>query len=268
MRPIIAAPILIALSNACSNSKEGGDAGAASDTTGVGGGSTSDGSNAVSTTNSDGSGGASTTGGVPCSAAQYTHTFEFGAIFEGWGISSYSTSHLIPGIDVGAGGAGGEGGDAGQGSGTRIELDTSEGAPGSPEGSLELVVPFDGPAQLLLLEHVFSTGMNFEGTLVTAQIKLDSGLIVGPSDTGTANLVLKATDSFVYHPGPRVVLDPSAGWVTLSIDPDTPTTDAAAAGYTACQIREIDIEIHTGDTGNYQQAVVHVDSIAVTPKDQ
>ena len=147
-----------------------------------------------------------------------------------------------------------------------MELDTSDGAPDSADGSLKLTIPFDGPAQLLLLGQVYNTSLNFTGTLVTAQIKLDSGLGLGPSDGGRANLVLKSTDGFIYSPGPAVVLDPSAGWTTLTLDPDVPSAEALAAGYTACQIREIDIEIHTGDTGNYREAVIHIDAISVAPK--
>jgi hypothetical protein len=170
-----------------------------------------------------------------------------------------------------AAGEGGEfpGGTGGTGpTGTTMELDTSDGATDSPNGSLKLTIPFDGPAQLLLLAQVYNTNLNFAGTLVTARIKLDSGLSVTPSDTGRANLVLKSTDGFIYSPGPAVVLDPSAGWTTLTLDPDAPGADATFAGYSACQIREIDIEIRTSETGSYSQAVVHIDAIAVTPKEQ
>jgi hypothetical protein len=81
-------------------------------------------------------------------------------------------------------------------------------------------------------------------------------------------LVLKSTDGFIYSPGPAVVLDPSAGWTTLTLDPDAPGAEATFAGYSACQIREIDIEIRTGDTGSYREAVVHIDAVAVTPKER
>lgn len=247
-------------------------------------------------TTSSGSGGSGATGGsAPCTVEQYTHSFEFGAIFEGWEISTYSSPSLVPMTPMGSGGAssgasaggtagestdaeggaGNEGGESPSGeggessgpavSGTLIELDTSEGAPDSPDGSLKLTIPFDGPGQLLLLGRLFNTGLNFIGTTVTARIKLDSGLIVGPSDTGSANLVLKTTGAYIYDAGPAVVMDPSAGWVTLTIDPDAPSVAAASSGHYACDVREIDIEIRTGDTGSYQQAVVHIDSIAVTP---
>ena len=42
--------------------------------------------------------------------------------------------------------------------------------------------------------------------------------------------------------------------------------DSPSRVYTAVTFARIDIEIHTGDTGNYQQAVIHIDSIAVESK--
>ena len=283
-----------AIASCGDSGKGGGGAGATGGSASGAAGSTSAGvggkGTAGSGTGGAGTGGSSTagsssggTGGdnTACAAAPYEHTFGFGALFEGWTISSFSTPSLVPmegtgGTPGGSGGisgndAGGEGGDSPGGTGggptgTIMELDTSDGAPDSPNGSLKLTIPFDGPAQLLLLGQIYNTNLNFAGTLVTAQIKLDSGLSVGPSDTGTANLVLKSTDGFIYSQGPAVVLDPSAGWATLTLDPDAPGADALFAGYSACQIREIDIEIHTGNTGSYREAVVHIDAVAVTPK--
>jgi hypothetical protein len=252
----------------------GGTAGSGMGGTGMAGGGTAGGGRGGS--GGGGSGGAN----AACSAAPYEHTFGFGALFEGWAISSFSTPSLVPVPGTGGMGgssgsgmvAGGEGGDAPGGAGgtspmgTIMELDTSDGAPDSPDGSLKLTIPFDAPAQLLLLGTVFNTGLNFTGTSVTAQIKLDSGLITGPSDTATANLVLKSGEGFIYYAGPATVLDPTAGWVTLRLDPETPSAEALAAGYSPCAIREIDIEIRTGNTGSYQQAVVHVDAVSVAPK--
>jgi hypothetical protein len=285
------------LAAACSNSNDGGAttaAGSTGGTGGIGSGTEAGGMGGGGTSSTSGGAGGTTSGSggsvsPACAAAPYNHSFDFGAIFEGWEISSFSSPNLVPMTPMGSGGttsgaggdsaggdsAGGEGGEgpSGEGgapsptlSGTLLELDTSDGAPDSPDGSLKLTIPFDGPSQLLLLGHVFNTGLNFTGTLVTAQIKLDSGLVSGPSDTATASLVLKATEGYIYYGGPSVVLDPSAGWVTLSIDPDTPTAESVAAGYYACDVREIDIEIHTGETGSYQEAVVHLDAIAVAPK--
>jgi hypothetical protein len=245
-------------------------------TAGSGTGGSGTGGSSTAGSSSGGTGG----GNPACVAAPYEHTFGFGALFEGWTISSFSTPSLVPtGGSGGSGGtggsdAGGEGGDFPGGTGgasptgTIMELDTSDGAPDSPNGSLKLTIPFDAPAQLLLLGQVYNTNLNFTGTLVTAWIKLDSGLSVGPSDTGRANLILKSTDGFIYNAGPAVVLDPSAGWTTLTLDPDAPSAEALSAGYNACQIREIDIEIRTGDTGNYRGAVVHIDAVAVAPKER
>jgi len=261
----------------------GGSASGAAGATSAGAGGNGTGGTGTGGKSTAGSSSGGTGGGNPvCAAAPYEHTFGFGALFEGWAISSFSTPSLVPmggsgGTPDGSGGtagndAGGEGGDFPGGTGgasptgTIMELDTSDGAPDSLNGSLKLTIPFDAPAQLLLLAQVYNTNLNFAGTLVTARIKLDSGLSVGPSDTGRATLVLKSTDGFIYSPGPAVVLDPSAGWTTLTLDPDAPSAEALSAGYNACQIREIDIEIRTGDTGNYRGAVVHIDAITVAPK--
>lgn len=251
-------------------------------------------------------GGGATDGPDACAATAYDHSWEFGAIFEGWTISSYSTPSLIPmasapaaALELSAADAGGaelgdaaapdaagpapspdaaipvvDAGDSGTseppaaetGVGTLMELDTTEGAPDSPNGALKLTIPFDGPGQLLLLGNVFNTALNFEGTLVTAQIKLGSGVITSPADSAYANLVLKATDSWVYFAGPAAVLDPSAGWVELTLDPDAPSSSALSAGFTACEIMEVDIEIHTGDSGTFTEGIVYVDQIAVAPK--
>lgn len=257
--------------------------------------------------NQVGAGGTNAVG--ECTAEPYAHSFEFGAIFEGWSISTFSTPSLIPmeptafaalqvvpddaGVsdagnpDAVVADAGALDGGAPVGlvpdastlfppdastpvapgfTGTLMELDTNEGAPDSPNGALKFTVPFDGPGQLLLIDHVFNTGLNFEGTVVSAKVKLASGLITGPADTATANLVLKSTDSWVYYAGPAVVLDPSADWVTLTLDPDAPPASVQAAGFVACDVREIDIEIHTGATGTFQEAVIYIDSITVAPK--
>jgi hypothetical protein len=193
--------------------------------------------------------------GPTCTAPQYTHTFNFGAIFEGWALlPQFSTPSLVPDPSLDAG------------VGTTVELDMTDGSPAPPNGSLKLTIPFDGPGQLLLLAQNYDVGVNLTGTRVTARVKLDSGLIVGPSDTGRINLVLKSGSGYVYAPGPSVVLDPTAGWVTLMADGDVPNADALGAGYMPCDVREIDIEIRTAATGMFRPAVMHIDTIAITSK--
>ncbi len=197
-------------------------------------------------------------GGMACGTPQYTHTWGFGALFEGWGVSAaYSVpSSLVPMPAA----------DGAAASGTTLDIDQSEGNPSPPSGSLKLGIPFSGPNQLLLLNNLFTTGLNLSGTRITAQIKLDSGVISGPSDTVTAYLVLKSTTAYNYLPGTAVVLDPSVDWITMTIDGDMPTVDSVGIGYNPCDVRELDIEIHTGGTGNYHAGVIHVDSIAITSK--
>jgi hypothetical protein len=58
-----------------------------------------------------------------------------------------------------------------------------------------------------------------------------------------------------------VSLDPTAGWVQLSIDVNNP--GQLPVGYDPCDVREIDVSIQTGGTGTYTTAVMHIDTIAI-----
>jgi len=145
--------------------------------------------------------------------------------------------------------------------GTKASIDTSDGFP--DKGALRLDIPFSSPSDTLLLQQLYSTAENFTDTSVTAQIKLLSGVISGPSDTVKAFLILKSTTAYVYAAGTSVVLDPSAGWMTLTLDPDTV---ASFAGYTPCDIREVDIEIDTAATGNFIPGTILIDTVKVEPK--
>jgi hypothetical protein len=60
-------------------------------------------------------------------------------------------------------------------------------------------------------------------------------------------------------------LDATVGWTTLKLDSDSPLP-APPLGYTPCDIREIDVIIQTADTGDYMEAVLHIDTIAVAAK--
>src|SRR5262249_26099903 len=103
------------------------------------------------------------------------------------------------------------------------------------------------------------------GTVVTAKIKLDSGLYGDPNAIARAFLTAKSGAGYLYAPGASINLDAGEGWVTLTMDGDQPG-GAAPIGYVACDIREIDVEIDTGNSGTYVPAVVHIDTISVTSK--
>jgi len=200
-----------------------------------------------------GGAGGATSDAATCPTAQYTSTSAFGAIFDGWVIAGNSTFHLVPMV----------GEDGGPPTGSKLELDAADGSP--TNGSAKLTIPFTGPVEEVIFAKNFAPGVNLSGTTVTAQIKLDSGLITGPTDVGTAFLVLKTGETYLWAPGTSITLDPTAGWVSLSLNPDAPNPQLPF-GYSPCDVREIDLIVQTGAVGNYRQAVVHIDTIAITAK--
>jgi hypothetical protein len=229
--------VIVALTAAaCGSDAAPGDGGAGSGGTGGRGGT-----------------GGTADGGASCPTPQYTATTAFGAIFDGWIIGPNSTYTLVPAPGV----------DGGPATGTKLELDTTAGSP--TNGSAKLTIPFLNTQEELLFAKLYAPGVNLSGTTVTAQIKLDSGLITGPTDQALAFIVLKSGPDYTWAPGNSITLDPTAGWVTLTLSADAPSPGIATT-YTPCDIREIDIIIQTGTTGMYKEAVMHIDTIAIAPK--
>ena len=72
----------------------------------------------------------------------------------------------------------------------------------------------------------------------------------------------KSTSGYLYAPGPDIALDPSVGWMTLSVSADAPSA-VVPPGYTACDIREIDVVVQTGNSGQYNQGVIRIDTITL-----
>jgi hypothetical protein len=217
------------------------------------GGAQADG--AAGTTGSAGragtSGGGGTGGGRACPTAQYTATTAFGAIFDGWAVAANSSPGLAPMADP----------DGGPATGTKLELDTADGSPAA--GSAKLSIPFSMPGEEMLFAKLYTPGVNLAGTTVSAKVKLDSGLITGPTDTGTAFIALTSGAAYTWAPGTSITLDPTAGWQTLTLLANAPSPGLPTE-YEPCDIREIDVIVRTGDTGMYRAAVVHIDTIAIT----
>jgi hypothetical protein len=191
-------------------------------------------------------------GNPACLGAKYSHSSTFGAILDGWVVAGNSTpSSLAPVVSA----------DGSTTSGTIVEIDNTDGMPATPvRGSVKLTIPFDAPAEELLFAQNMNS-LNMAGETVTAFIKLNSGLNVGPANVGRAFLALKTTTAYNYAMGNAVPLDSSAGWVQLSIDVSTPPSPPA--GYDPCDVKEIDVVIQTGGTGVYQTAVMHIDTISI-----
>jgi hypothetical protein len=233
---------------ACSGSSSGGIGGATGHDAGNDAGSGGKG-----TGGKPGTGGAPGMGGNPaCMGPRYMHTSTFGAILDGWVVAANSTPGTlapVPGVD------------GGPGTGTQVEIDNTDGMPATPVvGSVKLTIPFDQPNEEMLFAQNMN-GLNMKDEVVTAYIKLNSGLNTGPVNVGRAFLILKSTAAYDYVAGPSVSLDPTAGWVQLSIDVNNP--GQVPQGYDPCDIREIDVSVQTGGSGTYTTAVVHIDTISV-----
>lgn len=199
-----------------------------------------------------GAGGSGVGGSTACLAPKYSHVSTFGAILDSWVVAGNSTPGTlapVPGVD------------GSPGTGTQVEIDTTDGMPLTPVvGSVKLTIPFDQPNEELLFAQNMN-GLNMMGETVTAYIKLNSGLNTGPINVGRAFLILKTTAAYNYVAGPSISLDSSAGWVQLSIDVNNPPMPPQ--GYDPCDVREIDVSIQTGATGAYTTAVMHIDTIAI-----
>jgi hypothetical protein len=239
---------------ACSGGSSGGGTGGMTGSTDAGhdAGTGGKGTGGKGMGGAQGMGGAA--GSAACLAPKYSHVSTFGAILDSWVVASNSTPGTLAPIP---------GGDAGTpGGGTKVEIDTTDGMPRTPVlGSVKLTIPFDQPNEEMLFANN-SNGLNMMGQTITAYIKLDSGLNTGPVNVGKAFLILKTTAAYNYVAGPTISLDPSAGWVQLSIDANNPQP-ALPPGYDPCDVREIDISIQTGGTGTYTTAVVHIDTISI-----
>src|SRR5207237_7091748 len=125
------------------NGGMGGAKGASGDGTGSGGkGSGGKGMGGA------GMGGAAGAVSLACSQPKYSHTSGFGAILDGWVVAANSTPpSLAPTLDA----------DGGTISGTKVEIDKTDGSPGTtPVGSVKLTIPFDQPNEMML----FAQNMN------------------------------------------------------------------------------------------------------------
>lgn len=222
----------------CGSSNANNDSGIPSGAGGKGGGS--------------GAGGGGVDAGSTCPTAPYSHVSSFGAIFDGWGVAINSTPTLVPMPGVGVDGGF---------SGTVVELDPADGSP--VNGSVKLTIPFTEFGQQMMFAQNYSPGLNMAGATITAQIKLDSGLLTGPMDIGRAYLVVKSTVQYVYAPAADIKLDPTAGWQTVTLTVDAPSPDVPPM-HNPCDVREIDLVVETGQTGTYKTAVVHIDTISIT----
>ena len=131
---------------------------------------------------------------------------------------------------------------------------------GSPElGALFLEVPFNDVNQKVEIAIGNLPNLDMSGKVLSAQVKLGSGLNTDSGNPGGAKLYVKSAQGFVFADGGWVNL--AAGdWTKISLIADTPSF-AAGDTYDPTQIVEIGVEVATGGAGIFQQATILIDSI-------
>lgn len=139
-----------------------------------------------------------------------------------------------------------------------LSWDASSGDPSN--GSLELVIPFSGVNQKLDVSTAL-TGEDLSGQVLSAKVRLDSGLGSDAENPGGAKLYVKTGEGYVYADGGWVNLDTAGTWVTLTIDVSTPAGYVAPGTYEPSDVREVGIEIATGGDGTFTSATLHVDTV-------
>lgn len=219
------------------SSGSGGTSGGA----GKGGGT---GGSAGSTGGSAGSGGSSGSAGSGGTAGQsFTRVWNFAADVEGW-TTVYSEPISVR-IDP-----------------THVTDD------GSPEpGSLGLVsIPFSAREQKLQVGVELAAPVDLTGKVVTAKVKLVSGLTASAQEPAGAKLYTKSSQGFVWADGGWTNLVPGE-WVTVKYDPAASSffidTANDAGAYNPAQVRQIGLELGTGSsaTNAWTTGTIRIDTV-------
>jgi hypothetical protein len=142
---------------------------------------------------------------------------------------------------------------------------------GNPSpGALRFEIPFTGPNQTVRASRVLDPAADLSwGVMNRANVRLVSGLSgdVGgfagaPPTAGTGSARLFARSGSVIAFGEAVPLDAAIGWITLTMNVAVPASFAdGSVGYDPTQVVELGVEIDTGATGVFTDAVVTIDSI-------
>jgi hypothetical protein len=235
--------VLAAAALACS---EGSDDGA---TTSTGGSEEEEGTGGTTpgTGGSETAGSTSTGGTAPSATPRWT--FDTGR--EGWNIE------WIDGFPEG--GAGGATGD--------VATVTWDGDEGDPEpGSLLLEAQYSAAEQKVQVEVDLEPAEDLTDRIITAQIRLDSGLNGSEEDPGGAMLFVKTGDAWVWADGGWRNLTSGTGWAELSMEVSAPASygEEAAEPFDPTRVRQIGVHVATGSDAKapWKPAVVHIDTIS------
>jgi len=110
--------------------------------------------------------------------------------------------------------------------------------------------------------------MDLRGKVLTARVRLDSGLGPNAATPGGVKLYVKSGSGYVLADAGWVNLTTGQDWVTLTLPLDNPTgwvQPASEAGtYDASDIRLIGLDFETGATAaDWSGAVVHIDTVGL-----
>ena len=180
---------------------------------------------------------------TPSATATSTSTplpgWHFDSGLESWAIGSYSVPSTMA-------------------ASTALAWDGSFGNPNA--GSASLYIPFSASGQQVYFSYNPGSPINMTGLTCTVRLYLDSGLNQSPTAPGGAKIYVKSVPGYVYAAGAWVNLDSQSGspnWITLTLDASNP--DFHNNPYDPSQIAEVGVEINTGGSGSFTNALLHLD---------
>jgi hypothetical protein len=203
----------------------------------------------------DGTGGATATGGGTSTGSSTSATGGDAGAGTGTGGGGSDVTEIgfdsnLEGLANGYTDGFGMGGAGGGGAVGDVIQDPADG------GVAKLTIPFSGTDQQYHVSVNFEEPLNLSGKVITARVKLVSGLNDAPANPGGATLFAKSGDDFVWGAGTWTNLDTELGWTELTF-----ATDNAEGGFDASDVREIGIKFATGSAGSFSEAVVYIDYI-------
>jgi len=239
----------LALLGAMTGCSEGSDSG---DGTGATGGGSGDGSGGGGATDETGGGAGSTSdtggsGGGAGSPPLGTDGWTFDTDDEGWNVG-WAQGGSFDDLDSDT-------------FADYILVSWSE-TEGNPDpGALQVVVPFDDVSQKAHIRLNLDPGVDFTGRVMTARVRLESGCNENIAEVPCgAKAFVKTTQDYIWIDGGWTNLE-NHDWITITVDPANPVY--SDAGYDIADVREVGIELGTGDNSSvsYEEAVFYIDSV-------
>jgi hypothetical protein len=240
---LAAVGLIAGLSAACSEGSDDGGTGGAAGSTPATGGSAGD----ATTGGSGPTGGTSQGGEAGASPTSGTCIYTFDTDQEGWALGEWSDPPALatdPGFVL-----------------------THDSAAGDPNpGSLQVEVPFSDANQKVQVQVALTPAIDLTGRVLTARVRVDSGLNTVGDYPGGAKVYIKTGTAFLYADGGWFNIDGMApAWTTVTFDVANPAWVDTAGTLEPDNTAIIGIELDTNGTaaaaGTYVPATIHIDSI-------